>query len=83
MLEWLAYGEQEVPKLFAEGDSKVVIQLKGGPDSAKYRGILKIMARLGDAVALRQCWMLKGDRSRHGEHPLGLGCLGCSGGTQE
>jgi hypothetical protein len=35
MSEWLAYAEQEVPKLFSEGDSKGVIQLKGGPDTAK------------------------------------------------
>ena len=50
--------------------------------SSFYRGSLRIMARLGDAVALRQCWVLKGDRCRRGEHPFGLGCLGCSGGTQ-
>jgi WD40 repeat protein len=35
MGEWLAYGEQEVPKLFQEGDVKGVIQEKGGPDTAK------------------------------------------------
>ncbi len=33
--EWLAYGEQEVPKLFKEGDSKGVIQRKGGLQNAK------------------------------------------------
>jgi hypothetical protein len=31
MSEWLTYGEQEVPKLFREGDAKGVIQRKGGP----------------------------------------------------
>ena len=38
--EWLAYGEKEVPKLFREGDSKGVIQRKGGPGTAKdaYQG---------------------------------------------
>ncbi len=35
MSEWLAYGEQEVPRLFREGDSKGGIQRKGGPDNAK------------------------------------------------
>jgi hypothetical protein len=45
--------------------------------------VIDLMARLGGAVALRQCWVPKGDRSRRGEHPLDLGYLGCSGGTQE
>jgi uncharacterized caspase-like protein len=31
MSEWLAYGEQEVPKLFHEGESKGMIQRKGAP----------------------------------------------------
>ncbi len=35
MAEWLAYGEQEVPKLFREGDAKGVIHRKGAPDTAK------------------------------------------------
>jgi hypothetical protein len=35
MGEWLAYGEQEVPKLFQEGEAKGVIQVKGGPDTVK------------------------------------------------
>jgi hypothetical protein len=35
MSEWLAWGEQEVPKLFYEGDSKGAIQRKGGPETAK------------------------------------------------
>ncbi len=35
MSEWLAYGEQEVPKLFQEGDAKGAIQRKGGPDTTK------------------------------------------------
>lgn len=33
--EWLAYGEQEVPKLFQEGDAKGFVQTKGGGDTAK------------------------------------------------
>ena len=35
MSEWLAYGEQEVPKLFTEGDAKGVIQRKGSPETEK------------------------------------------------
>jgi hypothetical protein len=35
MSEWLAWGEQEVPKLFREGDSKGIIQRKGDGDSRK------------------------------------------------
>lgn len=35
MSEWLAYGEQEVPKLFREGESKGTIQRKGGPETAR------------------------------------------------
>jgi WD40 repeat protein len=31
MSEWLAFGEQEVPKLFREGEAKGTIQIKGGP----------------------------------------------------
>lgn len=35
MGEWLAYGEQEVPKLFQEGEAKGSIQRKGGPGTAR------------------------------------------------
>jgi hypothetical protein len=33
--EWLEYGEQEVPKLFQEGESKGVIQRKSITETAK------------------------------------------------
>ena len=35
MSEWLAYGEQEVPKLFREGDNKGMIRRKVGRDNAR------------------------------------------------
>jgi WD40 repeat protein len=35
MSEWLAYGEQEVPKLFAEGEAKGTIQIKGAPEGTR------------------------------------------------
>jgi hypothetical protein len=35
MAEWLAYGEWEVPKLFAEGDTRGSIQRKSAPDGQK------------------------------------------------
>jgi uncharacterized caspase-like protein len=52
MAEWLAYGEQEVPKLFQEGDIKGVIQIKGGPDTAKeiYHGDHKTPPRYQQPV---------------------------------
>jgi WD40 repeat protein len=50
--EWLAYGEQEVPKLFREGDSKGLIQHKGGPDTAKdaYHGRKQTLPRYQQPV---------------------------------
>ena len=52
MSEWLAYGEQEVPKLFAEGESKGVIQVKGGPDTSReiYHGGKKTPPRYQQPV---------------------------------
>jgi caspase domain-containing protein len=52
MSEWLAYGEQEVPKLFREGDSKGVIQVKGGSDTARdaYHGTKQTLPRYQQPV---------------------------------
>jgi WD40 repeat protein len=52
MSEWLAYGEQEVPKLFQEGDSKGVIHRKGSPDTAKdgYHGSTRTPPRYQQPV---------------------------------
>jgi hypothetical protein len=33
--EWLEYGAQEVPQLYAEGEAKGVIRRKGGPSTAR------------------------------------------------
>jgi hypothetical protein len=35
MSEWLSYAEQEVPKLFAEGEAKGGVQRKGAPAGAR------------------------------------------------
>jgi hypothetical protein len=35
MAEWLAYGEKRVPELFAEGDAKGAIQVKGAPEGTR------------------------------------------------
>jgi hypothetical protein len=50
--EWLAYGEQEVPKLFREGDSKGMIQRKGGPGTTKdaYHGANQTPERYQEPV---------------------------------
>jgi len=52
MSEWLAYGEQEVPKLFQEGDAKGAIQKKGGPETAKdgYHGAKQTPLQLQQPV---------------------------------
>jgi hypothetical protein len=35
MGEWLAYAEQEVPKLFESGKTKGGVQRKGAPDGTR------------------------------------------------
>jgi hypothetical protein len=47
MSEWLSYAEQEVPKLFAEGEAKGAVQRKGAPGGARdvYHGPKKTPAR--------------------------------------
>jgi hypothetical protein len=35
MAEWLGYAEKRVPELFAEGDAKGTIQVKGAPEGTR------------------------------------------------